>query len=58
MPNLAKDFARLNNRRIIENATEREFHTLKGITLDLYNRLITLEDMYEALMKEKLIGKE
>ena len=58
MTNLAKDFARLNNRRIIENATERDFHTLKGITLDLYERLITLEDMYEILMKERLIGKD
>lgn len=58
MANLAKDFARLNNKRIIENATERDFHTLKGITLDLYNRVIALEDMYEVLMKEKLIGKE
>ena len=58
MSNLAKDFARVNNKRIIESATERDFLTLKGITLDLYNRVIALEDMYEQLMKERLIGKE
>lgn len=58
MSNLSRDFARLNHRRIIENATERDFHTLKGITLDLYNRVIALEDMYEQLIREKLIGKE
>lgn len=58
MSNLAKDFARIRDKKAIENATERDFHTLKGITLDLYNRLITLEDMYETVMKEKLIGKE
>ena len=58
MSNLAKDFARVNNKRIIESATERDFITLKGITLDLYNRVIALEDMYEQLMKERLIGKE
>jgi len=58
MSNLAKDFARIRDKKAIENATEKEFHTLKGIALDLYNRLITIEDMYEVLMKEKLIGRE
>lgn len=58
MSNLAKDFARLNNKRILENTTERDFITLKRITLDLYSRVIALEDMCEQLMKERLIGEE
>jgi hypothetical protein len=58
MDNLAKDFARIRNKKAIESATERDFHTLKDIALNLHTRLITLEDMYEKLMKEKLIGKD
>jgi hypothetical protein len=58
MANLARDFARIRGKKAIENATERDFHTLKDIALDLHTRLIALEDMYEKLMKERLIGKD
>jgi hypothetical protein len=58
MSNLAKDFARVNSKRIIESTTERDFITLKGIALDLFNRVIALEDMYEQLLKESLIVKK
>ena len=56
MENLARDFARLNNRRFIENLTEKEFTTLKDIALLLFDQVVTMQKISENLMKEKLIG--
>lgn len=56
MSNLARDFARLNNKRAIESATERDFITLKSIALSLFEQNITLQEMLEQMMKEKLVG--
>lgn len=58
MNNLARDFARLNSKRAIESATEREFIALKNITLSLFEQNIHLQEMLEQYMREKLIGKE
>ena len=56
MDNLAKDFARLNERRFLESLTEREFITLKKIALLLFDQMVNQQTILEQLMKEKLIG--
>lgn len=56
MSNLARDFQNIVARKQLEAITERNFESLKTITLSLYDQNLALKEMLEQLMKESLIG--
>jgi hypothetical protein len=56
MSNLARDFQNIVARKQLEAITERNFESLKDITLSLYDQNLALKEMLEQLMKESLIG--